>query len=795
MGKWKFINLRTKLGGVARYIIRTKYKFIAVCFVFVFALFVFIPSPKFGDSTSTVLFSKEGKLLGAKIAADEQWRFEESDSLPYKFKQCITLFEDQYFYRHPGVNPISIIKAAFYNIKNGRVVSGGSTITMQTVRLMRKGQSRTLKEKLVEVFFALKLEIKYSKEDILNKYASHAPFGGNVVGLEAAAWRYYGRSPFRLSWAETASLAVLPNAPSLIYPDKNALILKKKRDGLLLKLYEKGRIDQTSYQLSLLEPLPQKPKPLPQEAPHLLDQLEKDMVGDKLVSTIDYHYQHRLHRLVNRHSKTLSRNEIHNAAAIIVDNESGEILAYVGNCDYSQAHSNSVDVVLAPRSSGSILKPILYTAMLDEGIILPKSLVPDYPLFFDGFTPENYNLRYDGAVSASDALSRSLNIPFVYLLREYGVGKFHHQLNQLDFSTITKSPDYYGLSLILGGAEVTLFDLVNAYSFFARTLEHTSNNGYKYLLADKKVISYRKRSEDNLKFSTSPLVFSAGAIWECFEAMKRLNRPANQLGWESFSSSHNIAWKTGTSFGFRDAWAVGVSKRYTVGVWVGNADGEGRPGLTGVTAAAPLLFDIFDFLDPQDWFKEPYDEFVSAEVCQESGYLASRHCVHVDTAYVLSSGLTSRSCPYHKMIHLDSTETYRINQDCADYSNIIHKSWFVLPPSMEWYYKKVHSDYRELPPLSPDCNVLKRNVMQFVYLQNVKKIFIPKNIRGNKENVVFEVAHHSDEAILFWHMDNTFIGSTKDIHQLSFSPVEGKHTITVVDNLGNSIHTTILFER
>lgn len=792
----RFTRLKNRLKIRCKYNSKSKWCCGLVGFVLCMGVFFLVPLPTFDDPTSTVLFSQEGKLLGAKIAQDEQWRFQESDSLPSKFVACITNFEDQHFFHHWGVNPVSIFRAAFLNIKSGKIVSGGSTITMQTIRLMRRGQRRTIKEKCIEVLLAFRLELKYSKREILNTYASYAPFGGNVVGLEAASWRYYARSPYQLSWAETAGLAVLPNAPSLIYPGKNAKRLEEKRNGLLLRLYEKGVIDETTYRLSVQESLPQKPLPLPQLAPHLLDLLEKEDDGTKLQSTINYQYQDLLHRQLNRYSQNLSRNEIHNAAAIVVDNESGAMLAYVGNSDYTQMHNNSVDVIQASRSSGSILKPLLYAAMLDDGSILPRTLVPDYPLFFDGFTPENYNLAYDGAVPADEALSRSLNIPFVYLLQQYGVEKFHHVLNHLGFTSINKAPDYYGLSLILGGAEVRLYDLVNVYSGLARTLEHTANNGYKYMLSDRKGIHYAPGDDNDSLFSRSPLNFSAAAIWTSFEAMKNLNRPDNQSGWHSFSSAYNIAWKTGTSFGFRDAWAVGISKEYTVGVWVGNADGEGRPGLTGVSAAAPLLFNVFDFLKPRAWFKEPYDEFVTAVVCRESGHLASRHCTHTDTCYVLASGLSSAVCPYHKVVHLDSCESYRVSRDCAEASEIIHKSWFVLPPRMEWLYKKVHPDYRELPPMSPACtSVSSGGVMQFVYPQNVTKIFIPKNVEGLAEDVIFEVAHQNDDAVLFWHLDNTYLGKTRDLHQFALCPSQGVHTITVIDELGNSIKTSVCFER
>ncbi len=776
MLKFKFILARHKI------------KLITVTTIIVG--YLLIPVPKFNEPTSTVIYSKQGRLLGAKLATDDQWRFPVIDTLPQKYKQAVLLFEDKYFYYHPGFNPISIVRALKQNISAGEVVSGGSTISMQVIRLARKGKERSLKEKIIELVLATKLELKYSKNEILSLYASYAPFGGNVVGIEAASWRYFGRSPDNLSWAESATLAVLPNAPSLIYPGKNQLNLKHKRDRLLKLLNDHNIIDSLTFALSVKERLPRKPKELPQQAPHLLTKMVRMHPGEKVITSVDYFLQQRINDLIARHIKHLSANEIHNAAVLVVDNATEQIIAYVGNSKQGPEHAEDVDLIDAPRSSGSILKPILFASIINDGELLPMSLVPDIPMFMEGFSPKNYSLTFDGAVPASKALSRSLNVPAVHMLSKYGVARFHNQLQRLKFSTITQAPEYYGLSLILGGAETTLWDLVRVYSGMARILQNSVKNNYIYSASDIVEPTFFENIYLNTekRESKEPVYFSAASIWCTFKAMLEVNRPDAENGWQSFASADKIAWKTGTSFGFRDAWALGVTPQYTVGVWVGNADGEGRPGLTGVTAAAPIMFDVFKQLKLNGWFSEPYDEFVQAEVCHESGYLASINCNHIDTVEIPETGLRSRVCPYHKIIHLDKTGTFQVNSSCENPEDIIQKSWFVLPPAMEYYYRQKNPYYLPLPPMKKGCSESgNQNIMEFVYPGESAKIYVPVDIYGKKGKVVFEVAHRNSDAQLFWHIDNQYIQATKEFHQIAINPPLGKHLVTVVDEDGNSI--------
>ncbi|GAA3644142.1 penicillin-binding protein 1C [Flavivirga jejuensis] len=754
--------------------------------VLLIAYYFCLPKQLFKDPTTTVITSSNNKLLGAQIAKDGQWRFPKNDSIPEKFKTCIIQFEDEYFYKHPGFNPISIFKALRDNAKSGAVKRGGSTITQQVIRLSRKGRSRTYFEKIKEIILATRLECRESKNEILSYYSSHAPFGGNVVGLDAASWRYFNRDANQLSWAESATLAVLPNAPSLIYPGKNQERLLKKRDRLLKKLLENNIIDSLTYQLSIAEGLPQKPYPLPQIAPHLLQRVAQTHYGKRIKTTIDTKLQQRINYIIKTHYSQLSQNEIHNASVLVLDVKTRQVLAYIGNTPTDKAHQKDVDIIDKPRSTGSILKPFLYAAMLDAGDLLPNTLVADVPTQFGSYNPENYNKSYDGAVHASRALSRSLNVPAVRMLQEFGLDRFHHYLKALQLKDLKYNANHYGLSLILGGAESNLWDLCKSYAALSSTLNHFSETSGEYF--SNEFCEPTFFASDKIDFgnkTNDKTLFDAASIYLTYESLKEVNRPESDESWAFFDSSKEIAWKTGTSFGFRDAWAIGTTKDYVVGVWVGNADGEGRPGLVGVQTAAPILFDVFDILPNSDWFPIPFDEMQEIDICKQSGYRASQNCNTIEQKFVQVSGLKTGSCPYHVLIHVDRNESFQVNSSCEDLSNITHKSWFVLPPLMAYYYKTKNPFYKPLPKFRSDCLGQQTISMAFIYPKENNAIFLPKNFDGKTNDLVLKIAHSKPESTLFWYLDNTFIGSTKDIHDMGIIPTQGDHTITVVDEFGN----------
>lgn len=764
----------------------------SVFFGLLFIAYYFcLPRTLFEQPYSTVIESEEGELLGAKIARDGQWRFPAQDSIPEKFKKCIVYFEDEHFYQHPGFNPIAMVKAAKQNHDAGRVVRGGSTLTQQVIRLSRGEKKRNYFEKLVELVLATRLEFRYSKEKILELYAAHAPYGGNVVGLEMASWRYFGVQPHQLSWAETATLAVLPNAPSLIYPGKNQQKLLNKRNGLLKKLYQEKIIDKTTYQLSVLEELPQKPYDLPQIAPHLLQNVARRQEGTRVKTTVKFALQNRVNQIATQYYNQYRQSEIYNLAIIVVDVETRNILSYVGNSPTDKDHQKDVDIITAPRSTGSILKPLLYASMLDAGEILPNTLVPDIPTQIAGYSPKNFDLTYDGAVPAHRALSRSLNIPSVLMLKDHGVYRFYDQLQQFKLRDINKHPNHYGLSLILGGAESNLWDLTKTYAGLTSTLNYFTTHSAKYRTDEFKELNWLHGVKlDFGKESYDKKNLGAASIWLTYNAMKEVNRPEGDEAWKFYDSSLEVAWKTGTSFGNRDGWAIGTNSRYVVGVWVGNASGEGRPSLTGVGSAAPVLFDVFNLLPRKKWFTTPYDDLEEAEVCQLSGHIAGEYCPKIKQWIPLKSKQTT-VCPYHKLIHLDASGEYQVNSNCEEVDRMVAKPWFVLPPVMELYYKTKHINYVPLPPFRPDCLGASSYSMDFIYPKENGKVYLTKNFNGEIQPFIIKVAHSDQKAKLFWYLNDKFLGTTQTFHEMSVEAKTGKYYITVTDEAGNEISRRI----
>jgi len=765
-----------------------------ICFLLLLFFLLALPKTLFKSPTSYVIEASNGHLLSAAIAADGQWRFPVADSVPEKFKKCIIAFEDKRYYQHFGIDFLAMSRAMRQNWKAKSVVSGGSTLSMQVIRLSRK-QDRTLWQKLLEVILALRLELKYNKEEIIGLYAANAPFGSNVVGLEAASWRYYGRNAESLSWGEMATLAALPNSPSLVHPGKNSARLIKKRNDLLDKLVKLKVIDQTTANLSKLEPVPGKPLPLPQHAPHLLNRFKAERASlgfnaTKITSTLNEDIQLKVNGILKRYNNRYRANDINNISALILDAKTGEVVSYVGNIYQPEntALESHVDMIKAPRSPGSTLKPLLYASMLNDGFILPHTLIPDIPTQIAGYSPQNYDLGYDGAIAADKALSRSLNIPAVKMLQQYKYERFYDKLKKLGIGTLNQPADHYGLSLILGGSEVTMWDLTNTYLGMVRTLNHFNTYKGLYNPADYQSANYisNLKSEGNGEERTSHL--DHGAIWSTFNAMEEVMRPGDEGLWEQFSSSQRIAWKTGTSFGFRDAWAIGLTPQYVVCVWVGNADGEGRPGLVGIEAAAPVLFDIFRLLPHGKWFEIPITKLKKAKICKQSGYKAGEYCQEAIEELIPTAGEKTIICPFHKRIHLDQTGTYRVNDQCEQVINMQHQNWFILPPAMEYYYKIKNSDYRSLPPFKPGCDMGSNSgTMELIYPKNGASIYIPLEIDGTRGKIVLNAAHRSINSKIYWHIDNEYVATTANYHQLAVNPAPGKHTLTLVDENGERL--------
>jgi len=768
----------------------------SLAFLLLIGFWFSLPKKLFKTPYAVVLLDKKGQLLQARIAQDGQWRFEPSYAIPEKFEKAIVCFEDKRFFLHPGFDPIAFGRAIYLNLKYGAVVSGGSTISMQVIRMSRQ-KPRTFLEKIIEIMLAFRLELSYSKKEILQLYAAHAPFGGNVVGLQAAAWRYFGREASQLSWGEICSLAVLPNSPALVRPDKNSHALLDKRNKLLTKLLVTGQISNEAHLLSLLEPIPQKPLPLPNLAPNLLNSLSETTlnitVNNALVqTTLSKELQLQTNTILELHHQKLKGNGVNNLAALIIDIEKNEVMAYVGNIYHPEdaAIESYVDMIPAKRSPGSTLKPLLYAAMLHDGLLLPKSLLADIPTQVAGYMPQNFNLSYDGAVHANIALARSLNVPAVRMLQQYRTERFYDLLNRLGISSLDKGASHYGLSLILGGGENSMWEISSVYASLARQLNHFGSNSGRF---EPKDFAYPKIIKGSLpkvipqKSNTAPI--NAAAIWHMFEAMQDLVRPGEEENWTQYISSRRVAWKTGTSFGFRDAWAIGLTPRYLVCVWAGNADGEGRPGLTGVQAAAPVLFDLIQLLPQATWFEQPYDNMKKQLICKQSGNKASDFCIENDTVWIIKSKTPQPNCTYHQLIHLDKSGKFRVSSHCESPTNMVHQSWFVLPPAMEWYFKSKDANYKMLPHWKPGCqNMEEQNpMMEIIYPKRLSSLYIPKEIDGVEGKAVIELAHRNRNTKVFWYLNGKYLGTTREFHQMGISPPAGKHQLIVEDENGERI--------
>ncbi len=777
--------------------IKFKLALIGIMAILLIGLLIPIPNPLFEKPYATVLESRENQLLGARIASDGQWRFPPTDSLPENYITCLLAFEDRYFYSHPGINPFSIARAIRQNIKAGKIISGGSTITMQIARMAMGNKPRTLSQKLIEMWLTFRIEIKYSKQEILLLYANNAPFGGNVVGISAAAWRYFGRSPQHISWAEASYLAILPNAPGLAFPGKNDGKLLAKRNRVLRILLRDSTLDMTTLRLSQDEPLPGRPKKLPIIAQHLLDRCIKDGLAQTTISsTISISSQNAVNELVKAHHLIYKFKQIHNAAAIVADIESGEVLAYVGNVtsDNSIDHGQQVDIISSKRSPGSLLKPFLYAISIDKGLITPYQLLPDIPVYYQGFAPQNFDKQFKGAVPANQALRSSLNVPFVSLLKDYGYENFHYDLRQFGVVSLNKPASHYGLSIILGGGEVTLWEMAGLYAGMVRNLQsYNKNKGNKrYHSNDFRPLNYRQANENPMVNKLGVSRVSAAATWHMLKAMQQLRRPDTESNWQQFSNSKSIAWKTGTSYGHKDAWAIGINSDFVVGVWLGNADGEGRPDLTGVSAAAPLMFRIFEVMGGEAVFQMPIADMKNIKICKQSGFRASKICPDTETIPVVKSASLTATCHHHQIIHLDETDRYKVNSVCYPVHKMHEKPWFILPPAQAWYYKKFNINYIEPPDYLNGCLPQTNEVMEMIYPKKFTKVFVPIEIDGQQGKVVFEAAHRNQDAKVYWFLDEHYVGETRHKHQMGLFPSAGHHRIFLVDNQGREL--SVAFE-
>ena len=589
------------------------------------------------------------------------------------------------------------------------------------------------------------------------------------------------------------------------------------------RLHSSGHIDSETLHLARAENLPGEPLPLPRYAPHLLARLVGDFGGAAafsdtrsaaMITTIDRDIQQRAAEIINRSSERFAEHGIMNAAALIIDTRTGETAAYVGNS--LSPRSGDVDIITARRSSGSLLKPFLYAAMLDTGDILPSSLVSDIPTRVGSFSPQNMSRTYLGVVPADQALARSLNVPAARSLRVYGVDRFARLLRTMGLTTLFRHGDEYGLPLILGGAEVTLWEIAGLYAGLGRAAQSRSGDASTAVFFPPTLFPRQPSPTAAETPLANSLPVSPGAAWLTLQALVDAPRPGDEERWQEYAGAMRIAWKTGTSFGFRDAWAIGVTPEWTVAVWLGNASGEGRPELRSALTSAPVLFEIFSALSTRPaqntsdtqpprantnarWFPQPAVELRPAEVCAASGYLATPDCAAIRVIDVPLNAAATIACPYCRTILLDADTGRRTTLGAnSTTAQTVQRSWFVLPAAEEWFYRRWNLDYRPLPPDQTTAIPTARSSgTQNLALFNPEPnahIYIPRELDGREGRLVLSAAHRREGETLYWHLDGDFLGLTKTFHQMETRPAPGNRTITLVDSEGSTLtrHFTVL---
>lgn len=703
---------------------------------------------------SVSVLDNNGKIIGVYLNKDEQWHLKSTDKIPEKLKRAVMVFEDKNFYSHKGVDFSAVVRAVKDNIFEKRR-TGASTITMQAVK-MAQPKERNYFNKYLEIVHAFKLEKYYKKDEILKMYLNNAPYGGNIVGYKTASYMYFRKSPKELTWGEAALLAVLPNSPGLMNVEKNREKLIEKRNFLLKKLYEENFIDERQYRISLKEPVPDKRYSFPVLAPHLVRRLVNENKDKKIIkSTIDSEIQKKTEKAVKDYSEFLKLSGINNAAVLIINNKNYEVTAYAGSQDFYDFENNGqVDGITAKRSPGSLLKPFLYAKVIDEGIAAPQSKIPDVPLYFSNFSPQNANKKYYGMVEMRDALIKSLNIPFVELLKDYGEDKFFYFLKDiLNFED--KNPERYGLSLILGTKEFTMEEIGILYSGLA-------NYG------NFKNLKYTEESTEEGR-----QLLTKGASYLTLTTMRELERP----GMEKFYREKNpVSWKTGTSHGRRDGWAAGVTPEWTVVVWTGNFTGEGNPNLTGVYTGGNLLFNILKFLPKTEKEFVMPNDLEKIKVDSETGYRLKYDIPYKEIFYP-KDAKPLKASPYYKKIFVNKNGEETDSRD-ESFSEREEKYILVYPLEVVNYFVRENLDVSNI-----FSEKTAEKTIKFIYPKNSLKIIVPKDFDGEKSLIV-KIANIKNRE-LYWYVNKEYAGKSRE-KERSFNLKKGNYEITVVSEKGET---------
>lgn len=726
---------------------------------------------------SAIVEAEDGTVLSAFLTNDDKWRmFTKIDEITPTLQKAFIQKEDRWFYWHFGVNPISIVRAFYNNIIQQKRTSGASTITMQVAR-MSEPKERTVLSKIIEIFRAMQLEWNFSKKEILQLYLNMVPFGSNIEGIKSASYIYFGKSPAQLSLAEVTTLTIIPNRPtSLILGKRNAYI-QEERDRWLKKFKKLKIFNSTEINDALDEPLSAYRRTPPRYAPHFCLRIKKQHPAMPVITThLNYNMQLEAEEIVQNYSKELQFKDIKNAAVFIIDNHKHTVVAYVGSPDfYNNITQGQVDGVKAIRSPGSTLKPMIYGIAFDKGLYIPRSVIADVPVDFDGYTPENYDEQFHGQVAIADALAQSLNIPAVKVLHDIEVKSLTGILDKLNFRQIQKDKDKLGLSTALGGCGVTLEELTGMYSVFA-------NNGVYYTPSYLKT----KPSNHSIPILSSPANYMVAQI---LTQLRRSDLPNRA---ESVINMPKIAWKTGTSYGRRDAWSIGFNNNYTVGVWCGNFDGKGVPELNGADIATPLLLQIFNAINKntdKDWFKRP-KELKYRYVCAESGDIPDEFCTDKILALYIPGKSPNKKCTHLKKVWVSADSSVSYCATCLPNDGYIEKWYPDYAPELLSYWAQTNLPYIKIPPHNPKCSKVFEN--------QAPKITKPVNgltyylSRKEPQELMLTAQAANDVLHISWYINNTFIKTVNKNEPVFIKPPLGKIKISCTDDKGRNTDSWVV---
>lgn len=718
--------------------------------------------------------------LYAFLTQDEQWRmFTRLDEITPELKKAIVFKEDRFFYWHLGINPVAIGRAIFNNLLRGKRTSGASTISMQVARLLEP-KARNYGNKCIEMFRAMQLELHYSKAEILQMYLNMVPYGSNIQGVKAASLLYFEKSPDQLSLAEITALSIIPNRPNSLVIGKDNAKIMVERNKWLQTFRRKRLFPDATITDALEEHLMAQRQSVPKLAPQLAWRMRKLFPGRLEINTgIDIKMQQKIELLTTNYSKNLKQQNINNAAVIVLDNKTMQALAYLGSPDFLDLnHHGQVDGVKAIRSPGSTLKPFLYGIGFDKGFINPKTIISDVPVAFKDYAPENYDLNYRGNVSIEEALRQSLNIPSVKVLNTIGVPNFVNHLHDAGFSSIWSNRKKMGLSLILGGCGVSLEELATLYAAFA-------NEG-NYRPA---AWTTGKKAKNDL--DTAIRILSPEAAFMVTQVLQELQRPDLPSGAAAAVNVPHIAWKTGTSYGRRDAWSIGYNKKYTIAVWLGNFSGQGAAALNGAGTATPLLFQLFNAIDPNSMnneIKAPKN-LQQRLVCVESGRVPNEFCDAQIMDYFIPGISSNEICSHLKVYEIAPDGKFSYCTSCLPEQGFITKVYSNIEPELASFYNFRQIKFDAAPEHNPNCDRSFDGIAPRISSLNNGATYLITD--KGKQELQLSCAAANDVKKVFWYMNDKFIGACGKNEKLLFLPEDTKIKISCTDDKGRNANINI----